>query len=290
MSVAHEAATVVSPKRGSLRWSSSPDYVATTSGQRLITPWLSCISQPPPPLEARVPTAPSFPLGCRSLPTSAQSIARCGFALMTLLLAFAETAANGRMFDAANSFARRGGPPFSRSSRASTLTVGAVSPSVFRTRLRLDQRNQVPRQATGSLSSSSGIARGSDPSMLATHINGLWHVFRARGGECQRDHHTSALFFSKKIPLRATSRRRFRSRARSGTVHGFRDTDSLFVQILMSTMCAPSGGLLGSLSCCSPATSVCSWAQSSSLASSRRAQSAMLRRADPWTNGHRTAH
>ena len=79
--------------------------------------------------------------------------------------------------------------------------------------------------------------------------------------------------------------RRSRSRARSGTVHGFRDTDSLFVQILMSTMCAPSGGLLGSFSCCSPAASVCSWAQSSSLASSRRAQSVMLRRADPWTNG-----
>ena len=93
------------------------DQSTSPSGQRLLTPWISRSSQPPP--DDGVPTTlqsachqapsppPSLMLRERSL-ASAQSTARCGFALTTLLLAIARRTGTGWTLGA-----QRAGTPLS---------------------------------------------------------------------------------------------------------------------------------------------------------------------------------
>ena len=103
------------------------DQGTSSSGQRLITPWISCSSQPPPPPDDRVLTTPptppvSLPPGFQLPPSvmltgrslaSAQSTARCGFALTTLLLAIAKTIGIVWMLGTSNNPARQEGTPLS---------------------------------------------------------------------------------------------------------------------------------------------------------------------------------
>ena len=86
LSAAQEAATEVSPKRGSLGWGSSSDddgnyQCSSCSGQRLIKPSPSCSSLPSPPPDDRAPTTllVSLPPGFQSPPVSDADSTLTGF-------------------------------------------------------------------------------------------------------------------------------------------------------------------------------------------------------------------
>ena len=104
--------------------------------------------------------------------------------------------------------------------------------------LRTDQRRQRQTDKLQILSWNAGFARGSDPSLLASHLNGPWHVICIQEGSCfvtdsslaenfhvTTQHHcavlvhqdTSARDFSC-TPIQVRSSLRFSSRGAEGMV------------------------------------------------------------------------
>ena len=201
MPVAQGASAEVRSKRGSHGWGSSSDVDdnyqgASSSGQRLLTPWISCSSQPPPPPDDRVPTTPpvSLPPGFQSPPVSDADSTLTGFRAVDCPLrlrvddAFACYREDDR--DWMDAWRTQQSCSVSRhaalishlfSDREPAPEFLDQSPRLSSgPALRSDQRNRRQTDKLQILSWNPGPAKGSDPSMQATHLNGPWHVVFAQ--------------------------------------------------------------------------------------------------------------
>ena len=191
-----EASAGISPKCGSQGWGSSSDdddnyQAACSSGRRLLTPGISCSSQPLPPPDDWVPTPPgTLPPGFQLSPVSDANSTLTGFRAVDCPLRL-------RVDDVFVCYceddrdwmdAWRTQQSFSASRHATLFSdlyadrepaPDFLDQSLRRAgglALRSDQRNLRQTDKLPIISWNPGLARGSDSSLLASYINVPWRV------------------------------------------------------------------------------------------------------------------
>ena len=169
-----------------------------TRAQRLLTPWISCSSQPPPPPDVRVPTTPqlSLPPGFQALPVCDADSTITGFPAVgcPLRLRADDAIARYREDDRDWMDVLRTQQSCSASRRATLIShpysdrepaSEFLDQSPLRSggpALRSDQSNRRQTDKLQIFSWNPGPARGSDPGLLASHLNGPWHVICVQEG------------------------------------------------------------------------------------------------------------
>ena len=195
--LAQRASAGASPKRNSQGWRSSSDDDDHDSSQRIPRPWISCSSQPPPSPDG-VPTTPParLPPGFQSPPVSDADGSLTGLRQVDcpLRLRVDEAFASYREDD------RDGNDAWGTEQSCSASRHVTLISHLFADRepapefmeqsprrfpgpaLRSDQRSWRQTDKLQIFSWNHGLARVSDPSTPASHLNGPWHVICIQEG------------------------------------------------------------------------------------------------------------